>query len=105
MGKGSQGGGAVLPLDKGGELNALAVGRQRGPKAKGERGWGRAAFSFDGYPPMAHIWGRHHTRQQLLPSRPSGKVKKASEGGGDGVGSFLKTAGTKRDALEGPRQR
>lgn len=43
MGKGSQGGGAVLPLDKGGELNALAVGRQRGPKAKGE-GLGEGSF-------------------------------------------------------------
>lgn len=36
MEKGSQGGGAVQPLDKGRELNALAVGRKRGPKAKGE---------------------------------------------------------------------
>lgn len=57
----------VLPLDKGRRLNALALGRQRGPEANSE-GPKEGSFSFDRYPPMASMQPCHHTSQQLLPA-------------------------------------
>lgn len=91
----------VQRLDKGRGLNPLAVGRQKGSKAKG-KGLRKGIFYSDRHPPMASM---QHCPPHMpaAASQPSFKKDERSQrrGGGWGSGSALNTAVTETNRCSG----